>query len=365
MKSNTLFCLTLLSAACRGSQPSATGAAPVAPVDSRSAAAPVLSAPAASAADRAPATVPLPDSRGSIGFDDLTFAPRLRRVLVPAGSTGLLDLVEPSTRETTSVAGFATSEKHARGHEQGTTSADEGGDFVFAIDRTTKRLDVVDPKERKIVATAPLASSPDYVRWVEPTREVWVTEPDDERIEIFSATGAPNVQHTAFIKIEGGPESLVIDAKRQRAFTHLWKSTTVAVDLRTRSIAAKWQNGCSGSRGIALDEARGFLFVGCSEGKATALGVDRDGKLLATAATGTGVDVIAYSPARMHLYVPGATSATLTVIGVSPAGELTNLAVLPTAKGAHCVTADDRDGIWVCRPEQGDLLFFSDDFGSK
>jgi DNA-binding beta-propeller fold protein YncE len=269
-------------------------------------------------------------------------------------------LVEPSTREITSVSGFAASDERARGHEQGTTSADEGGDFIFAIDRSTKLLDVVDPKQRKIVATAPLAGSPDYVRWVEATREVWVTEPDDERIEVFSATGAPKVQHSAFIKVEGGPESLVIDAKRQRAFTHLWKSTSVAVDLRTRSIVAKWQNGCSGSRGIAVDEARGFLFVGCSEGKAAALAVDHEGKILSTLTTGSGVDVIAYSPTKMHLYVPGAKSATLTIARVSPSGELTSLGVLPTAKGAHCVTADDREGIWVCRPESGDLLYFAD-----
>src|SRR4051812_24335274 len=43
--------------------------------------------------------VPLPGASGGIGFDDLTFAPRLHRVLAPAGRTGKLDLIDPATRQ--------------------------------------------------------------------------------------------------------------------------------------------------------------------------------------------------------------------------------------------------------------------------
>jgi hypothetical protein len=362
-----LVVLEMAMPACRGSQPGIAGAASSANVPAASVAPAASTAPASPAGDVSFIPVPLPGARGGIGFDDLTFAPRLHRVLAPAGRTGKLDLIDPATREVGAVDGFATAEEHARGHEQGTTSADEGGEWIFAIDRTTKRLHVVDPKERKIVATTPLAGSPDYVRWVEPTHEVWVTEPDSDRIEVFSvpATGAPKPEHVAFIKVDGGPESLVIDKKRQRAFTHLWKSTSVAVDLHTRSIVGKWQNGCAGSRGIALEEARGLLFVGCGEGKAVTLDVDHDGKQVSTVGTGNGVDIIAYSPSLMHLYVPGAASATLSILGVGDGGQLTSLATVPTAKGAHCVTADDRGGVWICDPEEGRLLFLKDSFGSK
>jgi hypothetical protein len=305
--------------------------------------------------------VPLPSASGAIGFDDLTFAPRLHRVLAPAGRTGKLDLIDPATREAVGIDGFATAEEHAHGHEQGTTSADEGGAFVFAIDRTTKRLDVVDPLQRKIVASAPLGGSPDYVRWVESTREVWVTEPDNDRIEVFTVGDTPpKPNHAAFIKVDGGPESLVIDNKRQWAFTHLWKASSVAIDLRSRSIVATWRNGCSGSRGIALDGARGFLFAGCSEGKAFTIDVDHDGKQIGSATTGNGVDVIAYSNSLKHLYVPGASSATLAILAVKDTGELATLTTLPTARGAHCVTADDQGGVWVCDPEQGRLLYWKD-----
>lgn len=63
---------------------------------------------------------------------------------------------------------------------------------------------------------------------------------------------------------------------------------TVAIDLKTHKVVAKWPNGCGGSRGIALDEARGLLFVGCDEGKAVTLDVAHAGKVVATAETGEG-----------------------------------------------------------------------------
>ena len=359
--------LLLLLPACRRSQPSTAGAASSTGTLTPGSAPALGSAPARAPAGNTSFTpVPLPGTRGDVGFDDLTYAMRLHRVLAPAGRTGKLDLIDPTTREVSAVDGFAAAEEHARGHEQGTTSADEGGEWIFAIDRTTKRLDVVDAKQRKIVAMAPLAGSPDYVRWVEPTREVWVTEPDNDRIEVFSVAAGtpPKPEHTAFIKVDGGPESLVIDRKRQRAYTHLWKSSSLAIDLRARSIAATWHNGCSGSRGIAIDESRGFLFAGCSEGKAIAIDVDHEGKELGTVGTGNGVDVIAYSPSLMHLYVPGASSGTLAIIDVKDNGEVATLATLPTAKGAHCVTADEEGGVWVCDPQEGRLLYLKDGFPS-
>ena len=62
--------------------------------------------------------------------------------------------------------------------------------------------------------------------------------------------------------VDVSPESLVIDPSRKRAYAHLWKGATVAIDIPSRAIVATWPNGCSGSRGIDIDEKRGFVFVG-------------------------------------------------------------------------------------------------------
>lgn len=304
--------------------------------------------------------VPVPGGSGGVGFDDLGFSPALHRVLVPGGRTGNLDLIDPVTHEITAIPGFSKDTSYGGGHGEGTTSADEGRGLLFASDRGKRLLVVVDPAKKAIVASAELASGPDYVRYVPPLGEVWVTEPRAEQIEMFSIpkSGTPTPSRVGSVKVRGGPESLVIGA--ERAYTHLWKRETVALDLHARAVAAQWKNGCAGSRGIALDEQRGLLFAGCDEGKATAMDLHQGGKVVAAVDTAKGVDVIAYSPQLHHLYVPGEDSAEMTVVDVGADGKLSVVTTVATAKGAHCVAADDKGGAWVCDPHGGQLLLFKD-----
>jgi len=155
------------------------------------------------------------------------------------------------------------------------------------------------------------------------------------------------------------------DARRGRAYTHTWDDATVVLELARHREVARWKNGCKASRGIALDEARGLLFVGCDEGKATALDAAHDGVLLGTAETGKGVDIIAYNPALAHLYVPGGDSATLTILGVTAAGKLDALGSVPVAADSHCVAADDAGHAYVCDPKRGALLIVTDPFPAE
>ena len=57
------------------------------------------------------------------------------------------------------------------------------------------------------------------------------------------------------------------------------------------SAVGQWLKG---SRGIALDEKRGFLFAGCNEGKLSVLDLN-SGRRLGEASSGSGIDVIAYN----------------------------------------------------------------------
>lgn len=308
----------------------------------------------------------LPEGPPGIGFDDLRFSPELGRVLVPAGRSGRVDLIAPGSNAVTAIGGFSTATTFAGGHDFGVTSADFGAGIVFATDRTTGLLAVIDPTSQKIVGSVKLGASPDYVRWVAPTREVWVSQPDAEQIGVFTVPSGPNPVpvHAATIPVLGGPESLVIDVTRGRAYTHLWKGATKAIDLKSRAIVATWVNGCTGSRGIDLDEKRGFLFAGCSEGKAVVLDV-ATGAIASSLANGAGVDVIAYSAGLGHFYLPGATSKTMAILGVSAKGELSLLGTVPTAAGAHCATADTSGNVYVCAPDSGSILTYHDAYPSS
>ena len=321
-------------------------------------------APPSSRALQSVVPIALPGGEGGIGFDDLTFARGLQKLLVPAGRSGKVDLVDPASRQVIPIGGFSTQGRFVQGHGEGTTSADAGRGWIFASDRTALELVVLDPAARTVVAKAKLASGPDYVRWVETTGEVWVTEPDKERIEIFAlpTSGPPVPVHKEFLAIPGGPESLIVDAAHGRAYTHLWKSTTLAVDVKSRAIVDRWPNGCGGSRGIALDPERGFLFVGCAEGKAVVLDLNRSGAIRDTLSAGAGVDIIDYSRELHHLYLPGGESATMAILGVDKAAKLSLLSIFKTAGSAHCVVADDHRQAWVCDPHRGRLLLVADPF---
>jgi DNA-binding beta-propeller fold protein YncE len=309
-----------------------------------------------------PVKLSLPGGEGGIGFDDLMFSASLHRVVAPAGRTGRLDLIDPTTQKIEAISGFSMeTDKFGGGHGEGTTSADVGGGYIFASDRSRTEIEVIDGKTSKIVSHVKLAGGPDYVRWVAPTHEVWVTEPGKKQIEIF-VLDKRTLVHEGVISIPGGPESLVIDATRGRAYTHTWADASVAIDLASHKELARWSNGCKASRGIAIDEKRGFLFVGCDEGKAIALDLTHGGKQIGIAATGKGVDIIAYSVGLAHLYVPGGDSATLTILGVTAAGRLDVLGSVAVAANSHCVAADDVGHAYVCDPKQGALLVITDPY---
>jgi hypothetical protein len=311
-----------------------------------------------------PASISLPGGSAGIGFDDLQYSAALGRVLVPAGRTGALALVEPGTGVVTTIGGFSSQKDFGGGHGEGITSVSEGRGLLFVTDRSSLELDVLDPGPRKIVARARLASSPDYVRYVEPTGEIWVTEPDKDRIEVFVFPSGASARpaHAGFISVPGGPESLVVDSSRKRAYSNLWTGTTVSIDLKSRAIAERWPNGCQDSRGIALDASRGFLFAGCAEGTATVLDVVHGGRELGRAKSGFGVDIIDYDSGVGHLYFPGAKSATMAIIGVAKNGALSVLGTFPTAPSAHCVASDRRGIAYVCDPKRGSLLPIRDPY---
>jgi hypothetical protein len=312
--------------------------------------------------------VPIPDGDGGIGFDDLVFSPRLHKVLVPAGHTGKLYLIDPVSFTMTSIGGFSTSAKIQKGPRHGISSADEGEGFIFAADHGNNELVAVSVKSGAIVASANLAGDSDYVRYVGVNHEVWVTEPHTKQIEVFEfvreisdtlGKDRPSLKATMVIPVPDGPEALIIDHLRGRAYTNLGPKAA-AIDLTSHAIIGTWPNECEKSRGDALDERKGFLFVSCAEGNAVVFDLNRGNKKISTLATDPGPDVISYNAKLSHLYFTSSKNATLSVLGVSAQGKLSLLAKAPADKRSHCVVSDDHNNIWVCDPPRGQLLRYKD-----
>jgi hypothetical protein len=318
------------------------------------------SAQAPKSSARGASAIALPGGEGGIGFDDLGYSRTLGQVLVPGGRTGRLYLVDAATSRVEWIPGFSTVQEFTGGHDDGITSVAEGAGRLFVTDRTTLELALVNPARRSSGDRGPLGSTPDYVRWLEPAHELWVTEPDTERIEIFRLDEGefPRTVQIATISVPGGPESLVFDLKRGRAYTH-GATGTAAIDVKSRTMVATWNNGCEDPRGIALDAVRGFLFVACSEGAVHVLNVET-GTVVGNAALGGGIDIIAYDPELEHLYVPSRDTKTLAILAVSAQGALAVLGTFPGTADSHCVAAAGR--VWFCDPPHGRLLTIADPY---
>ncbi len=297
----------------------------------------------------------VPNGAAGVGFDDLRYSRALHRVLVPSGRAGVIALIEPESGHMTAIEGFSKAAAYGGGHGFGVTSVDEGRGLMFAIDRTTTKLHVIDVEARRTIASFKLAGAPDYVRYVEATSELWVTEPDVEQLELISISSdmPPMLTRAATIHIDDGPESLVIDPARGRAYTHRWRGSTLAIDVHARTIVGAWKNGCHGSRGIELEPEHGFVLVACSEGRMSILDPLHGGKLIASIAEGSGFDVMGYNPRLRHAYLAGGKCGCMTMIAVSAAGTLTPLGRVEAPKDTHCVVADDVGNAWLCEPTHG------------
>ena len=76
---------------------------------------------------------------------------------------GSLALIDPDSQKVETIEGFSERTRYAGGHGSGLTSADAGRGLIYVTDRTSKLLDVLDGQTKEIVASAQLASGPDYV----------------------------------------------------------------------------------------------------------------------------------------------------------------------------------------------------------
>ena len=321
-----------------------------------------LSITAAGAATSPPTLLKISGGAHGLGFDDIGFSHTLDRVLVPAAQTGNLVLVDPAGNRLTVLHDITPGDADAGAHhDAGTTSSSYGLGMLFASDHPQQQLLAVDPHSGKVLARIALAGQPDYVRYVAPLQQVWVTEPHAKQIERFAVTAgaAPAFRRLGAVPVPHGPESLLIDSANGMAYSNQWQDHTVVIPLADPHVAGVWPNTCKGSRGLALDSAQHTLFVGCAEGKVVALDLARNGAVIASAPTGKGVDIIAWNPALDHLYAPGAIAKTLTVLGYD-GHALRVLQTLPAAARSHCVTTDGRDKAYVCDPGAGALLVYRD-----
>ena len=296
-------------------------------------------------------TVKLPGVEGSTDFDDIVYSEQLDRILVPALGNGLY-VVDPETTEATVIDGFETAD-----------SADEGRGLIFVADRSAQEIDVVDPDSGRIVASAPVDATPDYVRYVEATDELWVTEPSAQGIEVISLGPGrvPELGKGGFIEVPGGPEGLTIAPSGKNAFTHALDGELVEVDVRSRREAERWELGCDGAHGFPqIDESEELVLGSCAANGEVVLLDAGDGTELGRYGAGNGTSLPAYSAATGHFYARADPGETVTILDASNEG-LVALDSVTVPENGHCLTADHHSYFWTCDADAGTILRFTDE----
>ncbi len=286
-------------------------------------------------------------------FDDITYSTKLARVLVPAREDGLY-LVEPTSGK----ARRLDLPEPLRSAE----SVDEGQGRLFVLDRETTTLAVLDPADGRLLASVELGDTPDYVRYVQSTGELWVSAPSAGGIEIFTvsdpATTAP--KRTGFIPVPDGPEGLTIATVggHTSAFTHAG-SDLIAIDAATHRLQ-RWFTGCDGTHGFPqVDTQQALALASCARDGRVVLLDSHTGARLGHYDVGGGESLPAWSEHTGHFYVRSDPGTRLATLAATRTG-LTLVRDVDVPTVGHCLSADDQGHYWTCDAAQGRLLRFSD-----
>ena len=129
----------------------------------------------------------------------------------------------------------------------------------------------------------------------------------------------------------------------------------VAIDVHSHKVIATWNPGSSDLQGLALDNARLFLFVACVYQVVSIFAVIAV-KVIDSITTGPGLDNIDYSTDGKLLYAAASQAATLTIAEVDDRGKFHLRATVPTAKGARGVVAGNGDTAYLIDPAEGRIL---------
>jgi DNA-binding beta-propeller fold protein YncE len=249
----------------------------------------------------------------------------------------------------------------------GPTAATIGDGVVYIGNRGDATLCVIEAKSLVRLGCVPVSGdhtvTPDGVVYVAAAREVWVTlrpkagdNAAAKSLEIFDASDPSHLKPKTKIPLDGLAEGYAVDNERGLFYTNIEEAgRTVAIDVRSRKLVAAWNPGSSDLQGLALDNARRFLFVACGD-HVVSLDAGHGGRVIDSITTGPGLDNIDYSSDGKVLYAAASQAATLTVAEVDDGGKFRLKATVPTVKGARGVVAGKGQTAYLIDPAEGSIL---------
>jgi len=248
------------------------------------------------------------------------FVGRSTRVQVLDVEKGALIAEIPNTP---GVHGVALAQEFGKGY---TSNGQEGTSTVF------------DLKTLKETARIKLTGEgPDTIIYDPATRSVLTLNGRSNNITVID----PKTDRvTATIPLPGRPEEGKPDGSG-RVYVNIEDQSEIAVvDVRAAKVISTWSLApCEGPSALALDVAHRRAFSGC-DNKLMAVSDLDQGKVVATAPVGDGVDGDGFDPGTQLAFTSNGRDGTLTVIHEDSPDKYTVVETTPTQKYARTMALD-------------------------
>ena len=207
----------------------------------------------------------------------------------------------------------------------------------FASSGRDSKAAIVDLKTLKVLSWVATGENPDAILYVSTMKEVYTFNGRGKSATVFEAKSG---KITATIALPGKPEFAVFDPKAGMIYNNIEdKSVVVAIDAKTHAVVSTWPIAPGEeASGLAIDLKTHHLFIVC-DNKLMVLMDAATGKVLSTAPIGAGVDAAAFDP-ETGLAFSSNGEGNVTVVRENPAGTLTVVQTLATARSARTMILD-------------------------
>lgn len=209
----------------------------------------------------------------------------------------------------------------------------------FTSNGRDSSVTVFDLKTLKPVKTLRISGrNPDAIVYDSSTNRVFTFNASSRDASVIDAS---TLEQVGSIALGGKPEMGVPNGRGMLYVNIEDKNEVIAFDTRTLNVKSHYALApCEEPTGMARDNARGRLIIGCSN-KTMAVMDERSGKVITTIEVGNGVDGAAFDPANQLAFTSNG-EGSLSVVHENADGTFTTVATIPTQRGARTMALDPR-----------------------
>ncbi|MGI8437442.1 MAG: YncE family protein [Chthoniobacterales bacterium] len=207
----------------------------------------------------------------------------------------------------------------------------------FSSNGKEAKASVVDLKTLQTISKIDTGEGPDAMAYDAKRGEVYIFNHKGSSATVVDAKEAKVV---ATIPLDGSPEFGVADSAAGRVYVNIEDKSEVAViDTAKHEVVAHWPLAPGEeASGIALDAAHHRLFSTCHNRMMTMIDTE-SGKVVTTAAIGTGVDGCAFDDAT-QLAFASCGEGLVTIAKEEAPDKLIVVQTLKTQRGARTIALD-------------------------